>query len=237
MIRLLALATVVAAFAGQAAAQSASVSVDQLSRPAGSATSATQIGPAGRAVPAAAPSDRQVGTDSPTRPFAVERPQPVVQLGNGGRSADAGVQMTRGAPNANALSSGTERVAGLDTSADRLRGDDRCDPRADRGRSDACARVIETRSAEFQSPDVNPLSPEQRLMVAQRELNERSSMVNDAVRRLGNGDVDDTNAGIVVSALTAQQPPEEETDDVGQPSATEAIISAVLGGIGVTPPQ
>src|SRR3546814_10365041 len=55
-------------------------------------------------------------------------------------------------------------------------GEDRCDAAKqdkDKARQEACAKVIETRAAEFTRPDPTILSPEQRLLVDQR-LRERS---------------------------------------------------------------
>ena len=222
---------------GVVLAQSASVSVDQLG--AGDARTATQqISGVSRAVVPAERGDRSAFTESLAATRATSAPQPVSQLTTETPTAQPGAQLNNDGPRADAPVSGTNRAQGRNTTAEALAGHDRCDPRSPDEQIRSCARVIETRSAEFSAPEVNPLTPEQRLLVAQRELTERNRDVGDAVRRLGNGDVDYDNVGIIVASqgMGASAPAEEERPESTEPSATDAIVSAIVNSMGVQQP-
>ncbi|RZJ37101.1 MAG: hypothetical protein EON87_22695 [Brevundimonas sp.] len=97
--------------------------------------------------------------------------------------------------------------------------------------------MIETRAGDFPAPDPQPLSAEQRLLVAQRELNPQARDVTSATRRLADGNIDESNAGLAVASLTmgqTQRPSEDEEQPVDS-SVTDAIVAGVLAVIGQTP--
>lgn len=136
-------------------------------------------------------------------------------------------QVTNGRRNADAPDSGSTRAQGRNVRADAVEGDDRCDPQHPQKGAD-CDGVIETRSAEFQSPDVQPLSPEQRLLLAQKGLDGAALNIDTATRRLANGEVDASNVGLAASSIGALQgQPEDKKDDLS--AQQNAIVSAVVG--------
>ncbi len=236
------LALTLAALAGMAQAQDAArqtlTSADQLSAPrVGSLSSPAQIsrGPALSAAPSQ-PVDRVVpsapATDRSARP-GTER-----QLTQEPSGASVGAQLTSGRPTAGPSPTAAQRAMGRITTVDRPQGEDRCDSRSPRGETGICARVIETRAGDFPAPDPQPLSAEQRLLVAQRELNPQSRDVTSATRRLADGNIDETNAGLAVASLTmgqTQRPAEDEDQPVDS-SVTDAIVAGVLAVIGQAPP-
>lgn len=159
---------------------------------------------------------------------------PPSQINANTRQAPSPAQLTFGPAVADAPSSPTRRAEGLNTTTQTLTGRDRCDPRETGAAGGICREVIETRAAEFKAPDVQPLSPEQRLMVSQRALTDNNQDLGRATRRLANGDVDDTNAGMAIASLavasTSQQPDEEP--ESAEPSATDAIVAGIVASLG-----
>lgn len=220
----------------------------QLSRPRGApVTAASQIS---RATPLASGPGQAVDRTIPAapEPSAASRATTGLQLtGERGR-VDAGAQLVTSAPSAGPAPTTAQRMAGRDTTTERPQGPDRCDPRArDReardgdasaGGLNVCARVIETRALDFPAPNPEPLSPEQRLLVTQRELNPMARDVSSATRRLAEGDVDESNAGLAVASMTLARPA-TMTDDEDEPAAdtsvTDAIVAGVLAAVGQTP--
>ncbi|WP_140986285.1 hypothetical protein [Asticcacaulis tiandongensis] len=147
-------------------------------------------------------------------------------------------QLTSDKPTADAPVSGSTTKQGRNVRAEILRGDDRCDPQNSAERDEACDRVIETRSAEFSAPDVQPLSPEQNLMVRQQSLADSGRDLNSATRRLANGEIDSSNAHLAVSAMALVPPKPAEEEKPGQDmSANDAIVSAIVSGMQGTPYQ
>lgn len=156
-----------------------------------------------------------------------------------GRS-DAGPQLTRERPTAEAPVSGTDRRQSRNTEAEALVGEDRCDPEQPTLPNGRCRHVIETRAAEFRAPDIQPLSPEQRLLVAQRELAPASRDAGTAARRLANGEIDDSNAALAVASMALGGRPPSDNDRKGETveaSAVDAIVSAIISSMGATPPR
>lgn len=127
----------------------------------------------------------------------------------------------------------SELRQGRDTRAAALEGKDRCSEEAAAVETAVCARVIETRSAEFPVPDREPLSPEQRLMADQSLLETAPLDVNNAARRLSNGEEVGTLAGLAVANLALAKPvisdtkKEDETKSQA-PSAVDAFVTAIV---------
>lgn len=227
----------------QEATRAQAIGADQLSPTLSGAVPATpQISadaPALSTAPAQ-PVDRTL-PEAP-EPGSVSQPRPETQLtGERGRT-DAGVQLTSAAPDAGPAPSAAARLAGRNTTVDRPNGPDRCDPRADArpapGAAPVCARVIETRAGDFPAPDTEPLSAEQRLMVAQRPLTPMTRDLGSATRRLADGNVDESNAGLAVASLALGQPApgrDDEEEPVADTSVTDAIVAGVLSAIGQQP--
>lgn len=122
-------------------------------------------------------------------------------------------------------------------------GHDRCDAAARTAASPDCARVIETRSAEFARPNPLTLSPEQRLLVDQR-LREQSLASRIPGTRSSDADAIDPDSaqGQVVAALALDRPGADGKDaamntEPGLPAAAAAVVEAILGNAGVQPPK
>ena len=121
---------------------------------------------------------------------------------------------------------------------ERVAGADQCDP-ADPRRSRAkCATVIENRASEFARPNVNELSPEQRLLLEQ-EIREGALNAQGAARRLAVTGRADASLEAMGVAATALRPAEESRQE---PEANEDIAKAaeIVGAIlnaPLTPPQ
>lgn len=109
-----------------------------------------------------------------------------------------------------------------------IEGQDRCDPSTRvRLSSAACAKVIETRSAEFERTPAT-LSPEQRLLLEQRSTAPTNQQ--GTARRLATGE--GTLEDQAVASIALRQPPpsskkEEEKAPVSQEQAA-AIVGAIL---------
>lgn len=146
---------------------------------------------------------------------ALER-QPLQQLAKGKASAEP----------APALSSTEQSRPGPRIV---IEGEDRCDPSTrQRLPSAACAKVIETRSAEFDRTPP-PLSPEQRLLLEQRTVT--STGQQGTARRLASGESSLEDQAVASIALRQQPPPgakkEEDKAPLSQEQA-EAIVGALL---------
>ncbi|WP_114954873.1 hypothetical protein [Sphingosinicella terrae] len=199
----------------------------------------------------------QIATESaPTAPAAPIEPQPtgpVTQISGTGESRDALPQLTHEdepMPSPSQLYQGGRTALpsaplsrpseGRTSAVARVEGADRCDPAAEARaeRRPECARVIETRSAEFERPEP-VLSAEQRLLIDQQRA-ERAASTEGAARRLASN-VGDPNsleeqgvASIVLNDI-AQPAPPPEPELPSQPSA--AIIEAIVSGIQGSPPN
>jgi hypothetical protein len=99
--------------------------------------------------------------------------------------------------------------------------------------SAACARVIETRAAEYPAPDPEPLSPEQRLLATQNGQRAPLTSLDAAARRLANGEIDGSNAALAVASMALNPPakPEEEEAAPALDPGTQAIVSGIVGAI------
>jgi hypothetical protein len=179
----------------------------------GTDTAVDQIGAPMHSAVTTAP---QIGTPVRTVPPATVAPK-----------TSATRQLSQNRPSAAAPASGSTRKQGRNTHTEALQGTDICDPQT--GKADeACKRVIETRSDEFSPPETEPLSAEQSLMISQQKA-DSSRDVTSATRRLANGDVDDSNAGLAISSLgMAKSPTDDATVKVESNPTTDAIVSAVV---------
>jgi hypothetical protein len=161
------------------------------------------------------------------------------QLTVEGRAVRAPAQLYEGGRTAQpseALSMPSEGRTGHVTP---VHGKDRCDrDSGDEHKRAACARVIETRSAEFARPGAATLSPEQRLLVEQRA---RDSGNFGAVRRLATtglaaGSVEEQ--GVASYAInTAPTPTKEAPKEDSISAESAAIINAIVGAAAGAPPQ
>ncbi|PWG01910.1 hypothetical protein [Sphingosinicella humi] len=177
---------------------------------------------------------------------AGEERTPPTQLGDAERDAAPPAQLYRGGPTAQPPQALSERSEGRTGAIAPVEGgEDACDP-ADEAQAKAkvCARVIETRSAEFVRPDPTLLSPEQRLIVQQR-LREDPASRTEVTRRLAKEGDAATLEGLGVASMVLNQPASAPTDqpknDPAENPAIDAAAAAILEiigqGVSVTPPQ
>jgi len=141
-------------------------------------------------------------------------------------------QLTTARPITDAPASGSTRRQGRNTTTDVPAGTDRCDPQNAQSSTEACDTIIENRAAEFTPPDTEPLSAEQSLMASQNLMIDGGHDITSATRRLANGDVDSSNAGVAVSAYAtdpANQPADQSASKDNQ--VTDAIIGTVIGSL------
>ena len=166
---------------------------------------------------------------STARQLTSERPSPraPAQLYKGKRTAQASDPLSRPAD-------------GRTGAIDRVEGKDRCDPAAERKKTTVdCANVIETRADEFARPETTPLSPEQRIIIAQ-QLRERAATAGGAAKLLAIGsiDADDPDAQQVASIVLKPPPePVKEKKPVEEPSAADAAAAAIVNAIVNQPPR
>jgi len=219
----------IAVFPGMASAQDGATDVEQLS-PA-RAPGDTRL-PVQSQV--AAPDRDRLATSDINPATRADPTAPVPQLSDRRDRRDP-TQLYRGGRTAQPSEPLSTPSQGRTSAVARVEGDDACDPaRADQRDAGRCARVIETRSAEFTPPEPTPLSPEQRLLVENRLLNA------DATRRLANSGSADTMADQAIAsiALDAARPPDpvrpEEDPTQGLDPAVAALVEAIARQ--VTPP-
>lgn len=166
---------------------------------------------------------------SPAQQLTSERPSPraTTQIYKGKRTAQSSQPLSRPAD-------------GRTGSVERVEGKDRCDPAAEqKNPAGACANVIETRAAEFQRPETTPLSPEQRIIIAQ-QLRERAATAGGAAKLLAMGsiDADDPESQQVASVvLKSPAEPVKEKKPVEEPTEAEATAAAIVNAIVNQPPR
>lgn len=155
--------------------------------------------------------------------------EPVSQLSSVDRNAAPSPQLSSDAPSAEASAALSSRREGRPEAVAHLPGDDRCDPAIGEARGKAvCANAIETRAAEFTRPDPTRLTPEQRLLIAQR-AQEITAGADAAVRRIGRNAIDPDDAAaqglasIVLPAPTQTAPPPEKSEPEDIPTDTPAL--------------
>lgn len=244
---MVALAAIVWLIAGTASGQdslpaqdgSAQTRVVQTNRSApgeATATTASQVSGEGnfRAVPTTIGNpDRNVATPAPSSGASAA---PVSQLTAETPRVDAGAQLNSGPRTAEAPASSATPSQSRNIATATPTGPDRCDPQAALRDGADCARVIETRAAEFTPPDHQPLSAEQRLLATQRELRPASTDIGVATRRLGNGEFDDATAALAVASIAlGPTTADDEKEEEALPSATEAIVAGIVNMMTGTP--
>lgn len=149
-------------------------------------------------------------------------------------------QLTRGKPSAEAAPALSRREQSRPGANEVLDGADRCDPAERRGaRPPGCARVIESRSAEFDRTPP-PLSPEQRLLLEQQVL-ARDAAYERATRRLANSGTGDRSldeqavASVALGRNAPPPAPKKEEDPSAGLSQEQA--AAIVGAILNPPPR
>jgi hypothetical protein len=162
---------------------------------------------------------------------------PAIQLTRERGSGPVAQQLTRDAPTAQPSEALSKPQDGRTGSVERVAGSDRCDPRADRSPAATCARVIETRAAEFTRRDPTPLSPEQRILVEQ-QAREHGGGFGEAARRLAaNGE--DSNSleaqGVASVVLRAPPPEPRPVRPEADPATNEAMTALVNAIVNAAP--
>jgi len=145
--------------------------------------------------------------------------QPVAQLTTpADAEASPGPQLSSGNRSAAAPAALSSRDEGRPAPVVRLDGHDRCDPANEERPDIACADAIENRAAEFTRPDPTELTPEQRLLIAQRAQDVLAGADN-AAKRIGRNDVDPDDAGAQgLASIVLPDPPSAPS---GRPSKPE----------------
>lgn len=154
------------------------------------------------------------------------------QLSKRERSAASGPQLAAGKRSASAPEPLSSAKDGRTAAVERVEGKDRCDPATAKGRPlpRACAAVIERRAAQFGRAATPVLSPEQRILIGDRALQQAG--IDGAARRLAISGEDAKSeeaqglASVVLTAPPEPRKPEEKDPALGEAEA--AIVNAVL---------
>jgi hypothetical protein len=160
-----------------------------------------------------------------------ESRSPSPQLVGGAPTAAAGQQLAPSKPSAQPPAALSSRMEGRPKPTERLGGTDRCDPQDGPKAGDTkCAEIIETRAAQFKGPQAPELSPEEKLLLEQDELERKS--YEAAARRLAKAG-DDTESpesqGVAFVALRPPAQDDEERPEEQMPSDAEAaVLNAIL---------
>lgn len=198
---------------------------------------ASQVGPAGisTAPMDVGPGERSVRGSLPSATPSLS----TTQIAAGTASAEAGPQLapTESSPVPSALPQSLAQ--GRITTVATPQGSDRCDPESRQPAPSSCAVVIENRAGDFAAADPRPLSAEQELLARQRDQRTLPLDIGTAARRLGNGQIDETTAGVIVAAQSMQTPgqsPAEEPVDA-ETSALDAIVAGITTLVTGQPPN
>ena len=196
----------------------------------GQLTEVQQISNPGAAVPAA-PAAARTSEASPQLTGERRGSAGSTQLATGSRSAASSPQLTKGAPTALPPPPLSTAGDGRTAVVDRVKGEDRCDPRAERkGKAAECAAIIENRAAAFQRNEPPELSPEQKIILEQTALEKRN--LDAAARRLANsGDDADSIEAQGVAFIVLRPAPREEEKPADKPSEAEAAAAAAVNAI------
>lgn len=202
-----------------------------------------QVSAAGDTVGATQVSSETRAIDLPVRAARDTAPAPQLsntgqstsatnQLTPSGESSSAPAQLYRGGRTAQAAAPLSTPAEGRPGDVTRVEGDDRCEP-GTQTRLSVCARVIETRSAEFDR--ARPaLSAEQRLLIEQQRSDATSAQA--AARRLA-GNAADPNSledqSIASIVLRIPEPVRQEPDEV--PTEDAAALQAIVESLAATP--
>jgi hypothetical protein len=198
-----------------------------------------QISGRSRDVAVSQPDDRPRTSPSPdqlssTADAAPATPQLTVESGPVRTSA----QIYRGGPTAQQPEPLSTPAEGRTAAVTRVEGRDRCDPALPpAGREAFCARVIETRAAEFTAPAPAQLSAEQKLLAEQNSRESNTSLA--AARRLASGIANQASSdeqGIAAMVLASRPPPVEKPETSAEEQIRAAEAAAAIGAI-VNPPN
>jgi hypothetical protein len=127
-------------------------------------------------------------------------------------------------------------LQGRTAAVTRVHGKDRCDPADPKTRKSAeCSHVIETRAAEFKRPSPTELSPEQKLMIAQKML-ETTGDLSTATQRLAKSGQPTDALGMGVASIVLDQEQPKKPDKPDDPQ-TDAAVQAIIGALTTQPPQ
>lgn len=170
--------------------------------------------------------------DAPTQLGGREqgRPNPL-QVSSGARTASASAQLSAGPASALPAPALSRVSEGRTGTAERISGQDRCDPALPK-MSSSCQHIVENRAAEFQRKQAPPLSPEQRILIGDEAL-ERAGLAN-VVRRLASsgGDTSSLEAqGVASIALKSPEEkprPKDPAVEQATGSALESVVNAIL---------
>jgi hypothetical protein len=161
------------------------------------------------------------------------------QLTSARASHQQTTQLSSGAPSAQASEPLSRPSEGRTAAVERVGGTDRCDPAvAKEKQSSECKKVIETRADEYQRPSPTELSPEQKLLLAQRWGPGAADAAEAANRLAKSGSPDNSmdSLGVASIVLNQRAPADQEPEKKEDPavdSATQAIIQLITQ----TPPQ
>jgi hypothetical protein len=154
------------------------------------------------------------------------------QLVGGAPTAAAGQQLAPVEPSAQAPAALSSRSEGRPKPTERIGGSDRCDPQdGSKAGESKCTEIIEKRAAEFKGPQAPELSPEEKLLLEQDELERKS--YEAAARRLaitGDDTESPESQGVAFVALRPTKPEEKEKPEEQKPSdaAAAAVLNAIL---------
>lgn len=193
----------------------------------------------------------QVSRDAPIVPVAVDPPTGEApaqissklqsrltspQLVSPPRSAASGQQLSNATPSAQSPAPLSSRSDGRPKPAERIAGSDRCDPQEGAtSREEACDRIIEKRASAFKGSEAPQLSPEEKILLEQSEL-ERKSYEAAARRLATTGDDADSQESQGV-AFVVLRPTVREEQEKPEDKPTDAEAAAVVNAILDPTPQ
>lgn len=159
------------------------------------------------------------------------------QLVSGAPTATAGQQLSPAVPSAQPPAPLSSRSEGRPNPTERIGGSDRCDPQEGSKAGEAkCAEIIEKRASEFQGPRVPELSPEEKILLEQDELERKS--YEAAARRLAiAGDDTESSESQGVAFVALRPPVQEDKEKPEEQMPRDAEAAAVLNAILNPKPQ
>jgi hypothetical protein len=212
-----------AAIAAMAVQQAGPISVDQLS--SGVPIVHVSVDPPTGEAPAQISSKRQSRSTSQ-------------QLVSGPPSAASGQQLSNAKPSAQPPAPLSSRSDGRPNPTERLAGNDRCDPQDGTESRDAkCAQIIEKRASAFKGSEAPQLSPEEKILLEQSELERKS--YEAAARRLATSGDDSDSLETQGVAFVVLRPParEEQEKPEDKPTEVEAAAAGLVEAILNPAPQ
>lgn len=178
--------------------------------------------------------DRTVARPAPSEASAA-MPAQISSPGGGG----AVIQLP--STRASRLATGTSISTTTDSapgSVVRIGGKDRCDPQLTQKFYAECLRILELRSSEFSAPEAPVLSAEQRLLVEQRQREEKLAEMSAALRlryaTANQPDADLTSNQELASIYLADPVPASQPEPAEAPKAPD--LGDVLFNLGLEAP-